>query len=90
MLTNTHKQALDKPDIHIIQIFLKENEKTSLYCCCFVFSRSVRLRQNLVIGAGTVIQDETEITHSVVGRNCKIGKLMVDSNMPNEKIYLLM
>lgn len=37
-------------------------------------SSGVKLRQCLVIGNGTVIQDNTEVTNSVVGRNCKIGK----------------
>lgn len=37
-------------------------------------SRGVKLRQCLVIGSGTVIQDDADITNCVIGRNCKIGK----------------
>ena len=38
----------------------------------FVF-RGCSLEENVVVGGGTCIGDDSFVSHSVIGRNCKIG-----------------
>lgn len=37
-------------------------------------ARSARIGHGVVFGKGTVVEDDAEISHATVGRNCVIGK----------------
>lgn len=37
-------------------------------------ARSARIGHGVVFGKGTVVEDDAEISHATIGRNCIIGK----------------
>lgn len=40
----------------------------------FSFLRSCKIGTDVAFGAGTIVGEDSHITNSVIGRNCKIGK----------------
>lgn len=54
-----HRDCL-KQNSHVIHIYL-------------IFSRDSKLQENVLLGSGTTIDSNAVISHSVIGRNCKIG-----------------
>ncbi len=67
----------DYPGMISIHLYSLPSALILILCLFMNDCRSSRINEETVIGAGTEVGENTTIAHSVIGRNCQIGKILI-------------